>query len=246
MKTKIIITVSALSLSLMTGCSSKSNSGGPTPAINSQQGTPISANPAADWQTVTSQVNSSVAGGNYNQYPLIKVDTASQSLILYIPMPPLSLGSITPILPTNVTGMPGVTIGPATMPGGGIGWGVTVPLKYILKGATMAPLNMTLPNGSPLPYFPAAETHGIALTLPQQPTYKLTLYIALKAVAVFVEVPDQNIPLGFGYNIVNSQKTRNIGYFAILPNQGTYAGGVYIAAQLPTDIALLLNGLVSF
>jgi hypothetical protein len=248
MNLKSLMTVTVMGLLLTTACSTQEGGGtaAGTGGTNGQQSTPIAATPTANWQTVTSQTDAAVSGGTYNQYPLVHIDAPSQTLVIYIPMLPLTLGSFTPILPTAVPSMPGVTVGPVTMPGGGIGWGISVPLKYVLKGAAMAPLTMTLPNGSPLPYFPAAETHGVSLTFPNHPSYHLTLYVALKAVAVFVEIPDQNIPLGFGYNLVNKQKTRNIGYFAILPNQGAFNGGVYVSAQLPTDISLLLNSLVTF
>jgi hypothetical protein len=192
-------------------------------------------------------MSANVNGGPYNQYPLIQINAAAQTLELLIPLPVGSLGSITPLMPTKLSALQGTTLGPATLPDGTTGWGLTIPLKYLLQqnNAGLQPL-ATLPNGSALPYFPAEETDGIALTLPQFSKYTVTVYVALKAVAVFVTIPDLKIPIGFGYDLINKAQTANVGYVALVPTQGTYAGGVYVAAQIPTDAALALNSLVSF
>ena len=252
---KIIKTLvlSTLTVFLFTACakSISLNKSGSNLGNNSQSsGGAISAPaPVASWAQVTSAMNSAVSGGPYNQYPLIHIDPVAETIELLIPLE-ISLGAFTPILPgsISVNGVTGVTVGPAIMPDGTSGWAVTVPLKYLLQanGAGLQPLG-TLPNGNPLPYFPSAEIDGIAITLPQQPNYQVTLYIALKAVAVYVSIPSlSNLPIGFGYNLVNQNQTRNIGYFALEPSSGSFSGGIYVAAQIPTDVSLMLNSLVSF
>jgi hypothetical protein len=248
--------MSATSLVLTTACGSGggaalaggSSSGNNTQSTGGTSGT--TGTTAGSWQAVTSDVNSTVNGGPYNQYPLIQINAAAQTLELLIPLPLGSLGALIPIVPTKINALQGASFGPATMPDGSAGWELTVPLKYLLQkyNTGLQPI-ATLPNGSALPYFPAEETDGIAVTIPQISGYSITVYVALKAVAVFVSIPELAklpIVLGFGYNIVNQAKTANVGYVALVPNSGSYAGGVYLAAQLPTDAALALNSLVSF
>jgi len=228
----------------------QSNSGGSNTSSNSTNGaqsTPATnpSTPPASWQDVTSAMNSTVSGGPYTAFPLINIDPTAQTIQLRIPMLPLSLGSLTPILPTALPGYAGVSIGPATMPDGTLGWELTVPLSLLLKNAAAVSPLATLPNEDPLPYFPSEEVDGVAITV-NQFKYPVTVYIALKAVAVFVGVPELPIPIGFGYDLVNKDQSRNIGYLALIPVQGKSPGGLYLAAQIPTDVSLELNSLVSF
>jgi hypothetical protein len=130
------------------------------------------------------------------------------------------------------------------LPDGTEAWIVSVPLNLILHGATTNSTFNTLPNGDPLPFFPSQEVDGLSVTLPSRPGYSVTLYIGVKAVAVFVGIPALNLPIGFGVNVINSTQTRDIGYFALIPKQGTFAAGVYLAAQIPTDLAQIINSLM--
>ncbi len=250
--TALFVTLSVLMLTTACGSGTQSSAHGAVASNNSESSggvTPGPVAPTANWKDVTDEMNSSVNGGVMNQYPLIQINAAAETIELLIPFSfGLGLG-VSPILPGGFSyaGLQGVTIGPVTLPDGSSGWAVSVPLKYLLQkhGAGLQPLG-TLPNGQPLPYFPSAEVDGVAITLPAQPKYQVTLYVALKAVAVFVSIPGVKVPFGFGYNIVNKAQTRNIGYVALIPNSGTYAAGLYVAAQIPTDVALALNSLVSF
>jgi len=136
-------------------------------------------------------------------------------------------------------------------PDGSSQMGVTIPLKYLLKGAALG--NFTqLPNGDPIPFMPAGEMTGVEVDFPQNSKYRLHLYLAVSAAAVFIETPDWSFPpevalLGtIGFPVKNVSKTQINGYFAIVPNKGTFASGVYVASRLPTDVAILLDDLVRF
>ncbi len=244
----LIASIIALSLNTACGPGVQNKSAAVDSPVTNQA--PGAVTPTANWQAVSQAMDSTVSGGPMNSYPLIQIDSVAQTVELLIPFSfSLGLGSLTPILPGSISiaSVQGVTISPVTLPDGSSGWAVSVPLKYLLQqnGAGLQPL-ATLPNGSPLPSFPSAEIRGIAISLPQQPTYQINLYIALKAVAVFVSVPGVNLPIGLGYNLVNQDKTRNIGYVALIPTSGVHPAGVYVAAQIPTDVSLALNSLVSF
>jgi hypothetical protein len=233
---------------VLVACGHNNSTGGSSGNASSSNGTqttppPNTATPGP-WQNVTNAVNSTVTGGPYNGFPLINVDPATQTIQLRIPMLPLSLGSSSPLLTTPLPGLKGVSLSPITMPDGTLGWELTVPLSLLLKNAACEPL-ATLPNGDPLPHFPSEKADRFTLTLSQF-KYSVTVYIALNAVAVFVEMPDVSIPSTTNYDLVNCDQTRNIGYMALIPPDWCHPGGVYLEAQIPTDVASELNNLGSF
>jgi hypothetical protein len=232
---------------LNTSAGSSSGAGAASSGSNGTgSGAQSTTNPVAtgSWADVTSQMNGFASGGAYDGSPMIKIDTVNHNIELIFPIPSIGT-SFSPIIPAGVTGLDGVSVGPAAMPDGSEAWMITVPISLILKGATFPSNFNALPNGNPLPYFPSEEVHGLAVGIPSRPGYNVNLYIGVKAVAAFVAIPKLNMPIGFGVNVVNSTKTRNIGYFALIPQVNTFDAGVYLAAQVPTDMAQELNSLLS-
>jgi len=246
-----VLLASACSPGAQTTASSASNPNATAQSGNSSSSTSPSSSTAASWSNVQSQTTGTVNGGLMDSYPLVQINPTAHTIELLIPFSfGLNLGSLTPILSSSVSipALAGVTIGPVTLPDGSSGWAVSVPLKYLLKGGTGLGSLATLPDGTPLTSynFPSEEVDGVSITLPQQSKYQVTLYVALKAVAVFVSVPGVNIPIGLGYQLVNSSQTSEIGYVALVPTEGTFPAGIFVSAQLPASVALELNSLVSF
>lgn len=226
------------------GFQSAASSGG---GSNSGQGSGGSGggavNPLPTLQSVAAEMNSSPNGGSYAGTPMIEVNAVNQTLELILPIPSIGT-SVTPIVPTGFNGLNGVSVGPTLLPDGSEAWMISVPLSMVLNGAVANPTFNALPNGNPLPYFPSQEVSGLSVSLPSRPGYSVTLYIGVKAVAAFVGIPGFQLPIGFGVNVVNQTKTRNIGYLALIPSQGAYPAGVYLAAQIPTDLAALINSVL--
>ena len=246
----LALTVSGL-VAFTTGCSSgvsgssgstSTGSGGSAQSTGGSGST--SPDAVAQWQSLGSQMNGfGSSSSTYSGDPLIMIDTINKNLDLLIPIPVFS--GLTPIgnVPVGSTG--GITFGPATMPDGSEAWEVIVPLSVLLKGASFPSSFNALPDGQPLPYFPSAEVSGLAVSIPSRPGYTVNIYLGVKAVAVFVGIPGFKTPLGFGYDIVNADKSRNVGYIALTPSSGTYPAGIYVAAQVPTDLAQVMANLLN-
>lgn len=254
----ILITIAFFAANI--SCSSQSNgSGAPagTGGNNPQSsgGTGGSSGSSASWQSVVTQMDASANVNSY-QYPSVQIDPNAQTISLLIPFPSFFGINITPVLPSNIISN-GVTISSTTMPDGSAAWEITVPLKYVLNPNkyNLQPLSGTLPNGSALPDFPQfTQISGIQITVPQQSSLQVTLYIVSNAetngisgVAAFVSIPGFTSPYipEIEYNILNKAQS-NVGCIAIIPASGSYNGGVYVAAQIPSNIASTLNNLVSF
>jgi hypothetical protein len=230
------------------GISSSALSSGSSSGNNTGQGggTPNATptTPAPSWTDISTALNGADSGGNYDGTMMIKVDATNQAIDLILPIPSIGGATITPIGAVPVSGLQNVTFGPTTLADGSEAWQISVPLKLLLSGASFPSQFNALPNGNPLPYFPAEEVRGLAVSIPGRSGFVVNLYLGIKAVAVFVGIPGLNMPLGFGASVVNSTKTRNIGYFALIPSVGTSPAGVYLAAQVPNDVALELNSLL--
>ena len=231
------------------GFSSSALSSGSSSGNNGSQGAggnpnPAPATPAPSWTDVSTALNGAGSGGNYDGTMMIKVDAANQAIDLILPIPAIGGATITPIGEVQVNGLQNVTFGPTTLKDGSEAWQISVPLKLLINGASFPSQFNALPNGNPLPYFPAEEVRGLAVSIPGRSGFVVNLYFGIKAVAVFVGIPGLNMPLGFGASVVNSTKTRNIGYFALIPSVAHSPAGVYLAAQVPNDIALELNSLL--
>jgi hypothetical protein len=238
MKTKLLF--SMILVGWLTACD---NSGFKNATGNQTQGGGTVDN-SATWQSVKTETDSAADGGTYAGLAMISVDQARETLNLSLPLPPLA------ILPLSLVAfqeLPGTTIQSQTLPDGTETWVLAIPLKYVLRGAQLRAFN-TLPNGDPLPYLPTGEVNGLSIALPQKPDYRISLYIAVGAAAVFIETPNWEIPsyLSLWTIVKNRAKTRQIGYFQIVPNKNNFSSGIYLAAKLPADIARVLGTVVRF
>ncbi|MFN7730155.1 MAG: hypothetical protein ACK5P7_13430 [Bdellovibrio sp.] len=201
------------------------------------------------WQSVKSGTEGAIDGTTpYKGSLAIQIDKARQAIVLILPLPSMFL---LPISSMPIPEMPGASVEMVTRSDGSVAMGVVIPLQYLLKGASFANY-ARLPNGEPLPGIPVGESRGFALSFPQKPSYKLHLYLAVNAAAVFIETPDFKLPseLTFlptvSFPIKNSARTQIVGYFAVVPNRGTFNSGVYVSSRLPTQIAILIDELLQF
>ena len=233
---------------LVTGCSggATSSASGSGNGSNSNSQSTQNNNPenSAQWKNLSQQQNGyGSSSSNFNGEPLIQIDTVNKKLDLILPIPVVS--GLSPIGTVSVTTAQGVTIGPALMPDGSEAWVIAIPLSLVLKGATFPSTFNALPDGQPLPFFPSEEVNGLAIALPSRPGYSINLYFGVKAVAVFVGIPKFKSPIGLGFPVVNGDNSRTVGYIALTQAVGTYPSGIYLAAQVPTDLAQLMASLLN-
>lgn len=214
---------------------------------NTEQTTPDqTTNP---WSSVSTGVNGKVDGSAFNGQLLIQVDSANQALIFYLPIPIEGLIGL-PVTAIEIPQLPGVTVFQVVKPDGSSQLAIRVPLKYMLRGAELVAYN-ALPNGDPLPFMPAGENRGFAITLPGNQDLRLHFYLAANAAAVFIELPQLVLPepwarLSIGFPIRNADKTQVVGYFQFVPNKSTFASGVYIAGRIPTQLATVIDNLIRY
>lgn len=243
-------------LSLLAGCSKGVDSMDPStvsagPGDNSGQGDGDGLTPpdqTKTWDDVRRKTDGAVDGWKYDGQFVIQVDAPNQALILVLPLPPIFL---LPVIAMPLPQLPGASIFPLTQPDGTSSMAVRIPLKYLVKGAQLNNYN-SLPNGDPLPFMPAGENRGFAIAFPQNPKYRLHLYMTANAAAVFVETPDFNLPEqwiilpNLGFPVKNQDKTQIVGYMAIVANRGTHSSGVYVASRIPRDVAILIDELIRY
>jgi hypothetical protein len=93
---------------------------------------------------------------------------------------------------------------------------------------------------------------GTSVSIPELLGWNLHLYIGSEAAAVFIEIPGLTLPGGIGgvfptqitVPIKNKNKTKIVGYLSYIGPKTSSPGGAYIAAQLPRDLALILDQLL--
>lgn len=238
---KLIITTLAATTVILSGCAKGFQNVSGSSGGQAAQGDPWT-NPnvpaATGWEKV--EFNGYQAGGSSADSLVIYIDRAHQSLLFVLPIP-----MIIPIIaPIEIPDLPGAYLTSYTDPnGGGDSVAVSVPLHYIVKGGVFMP-NQKLPNGDDLPYVPAGELPGFAIQFPQMPNYRIHLYIGVNVAAVFAELPNVGLPIGFLFPVKNLAKTKVIGAIGYVIPKGTFAGGMYLAAQLPPELARLIDDLI--
>lgn len=181
---------------------------------------------------------------------VVRIDKARQGLQFIIPIP---ASFNIPIVAMPIPSIPGGMIEQVFQPDGSKAMGVLIPLSYMLKDSSFGDYG-TLPNGSPVPFLPFGKVHGFALSFPQNPNYRLHLYMAVNGAAVFIETPHWQIPSQvngipiptIGFPLYNKNKTQQVAFFAVVPNQGVYSSGIYIASRIPDQMAALIDDLIRF
>lgn len=212
------------------------------------QGGNYPTTPGNNWESIKQKADGKVDGGSFDGQLLIQIDPTTQSLIFFLPIPFPSL--LVPIASFDIPQLPGASVYQVTDASGATSIAVRMPLKYMIKGATLAPYN-TLPNGDPLPRMPVGENRGFAIAFPQTPDIKLNLYVSANAAAAFIEIPALQLPdewlrLTLGFPIKNATGTQEVGYLAFVPNKATFPSGVYVASRLPRELAIVIDELLRY
>lgn len=238
------IMILTLALAGLTNCSKGSVSQSSTaPSLNNGQGTggdgTTNNPPPAPIDSVDLKGAVDSNDGN-NKALTFDFDKTRGEFIIMVPMP--AGVSFTPI--GSFSKYPDITFSPifdsATQK---MKFGVRIPVKYILKGATFLPA-ASLPNGDALPAMPAGygELPSLALNFPQNGNTQITLYIGVNAVGLYVSLPDNAaLPFGFQVPIRNSDKTKTYGYLTYVPKKGTYAPGLFVSTLIPPAMARILE-----
>lgn len=189
------------------------------------------------WEKV--EMNGYPAGGNYDGRLVIYIDKQNQSLLMVLPIPVL----IPIIAQVPIPDLEGAYLTSHEDSNGGKSLAINIPLRHIVREGKFMP-DQKLPNGDPLPFVPAGELPGFAIEFPQMPKYQIHLYVGVNVAAAFVELPDFGLPFGWTSKVKNQSKTKVVGAIGYVPPKNNYDGGMYIAAQLPDDLARVIDELI--
>ncbi len=245
---KKLITILMIASMSLVGCSGKSGFQSLDNALtgssgNNSQGNGDNSgsggNTDASWEKV--DMDGYSQGLDSKGKMVVQIDKANQALILILPLPAFAL--LTFASRVDIPELEGAYFMSYKNSDGSTQVAISVPLKYVLKGAEFLP-TQTLPNGDALPYIPAGELPGFAIQFPQQPKYQVYLYIGVNVAAAFVELPDLGIPVGGTVKVKNKAKTKEVGAIGYVPAKGNHDGGLYLAAQIPNDMAIVIDELI--
>jgi hypothetical protein len=215
----------------------KASTDGNTSAGNGNSGGGTPATPPPTWEKV--DLNGFQTGGSNDGHLVVYIDKMKQSLLLVLPIPML----IPLVAPVPIPDLPEAYLTSYTDAQGGLSVAVSIPLKYIVRQGVFMP-NQRLPNGDDLPFVPAGELPGFAIQFPQMQNYRIHLYVGVNIAAAFVELPDFGLPIGWTVPVKNQSKTKIIGAIGYVLPKTVYAGGMYLAAQLPGDLARVIDELI--
>ena len=214
------------------------------PGFNTNSGSPhedgqgIPNNPGTgnNWNKVefVGQTN----GGEHDGKLVAIIDKAAQTLNLTLPLPT----TISLVPRANITGLPGAYISVVNQ---GLSEVLTViiPLKHLLAGQNQG-AKERLPNGEKLPFVKGGELPRFAINFPGLSGHQIHVYLSEGVAAVFAELPDFGMPIGGTVPVSNKQHTKTVGAIGYLIPQGNFAGGMYLAAQLPPDVKQALEDLL--
>jgi hypothetical protein len=241
MKAIQLLVIGALAASLA-ACSPQMEAGNSSSG-NGTFETPNPTNPPQPgWEKV--EFNGVANGGTNRGSLVIYIDRANQALILVTPIPVLM-----PILaPIEFPDMPGAKIFSFTNPDGSQSLAASIPLEYVVRGGRFG-AGQRLPNGDPLPYVPAGELPGFSVQFPAKPDYRIHLYVGVNVAAVFTELPDVGIPpelcmFGCLWPVTNQARTKTVGAIGVVLEKNGFPGGVYLATQLPPELARIIDELI--
>lgn len=179
------------------------------------------------------------SGGTSAGQLVVHIDKENQAIILVLPVPAFLVSFAQMEIPE----LEGAYLTSYANPQGGSNLAVSVPLKYLIRGGEFgAP--QRLPNGDPLPYVPSGELPGFSIQFPQMKNYRFYLYIGTNVAAAFVELPDFGLPIGGTFPVKNGPKTKIIGAIGYVIPKGVHDGGVYLATQIPNQVAAMIDDLI--
>lgn len=239
---KTFITLLAATSFMVTGCGSGFNSliGGSD--NNSSSGTDngsVTPTPGAptSWDKV--EMDGVANGGPNDNTLVVYIDKVNQALILVLPIPMI----IPTFGTTPVSQLDGAKLTSYKGKDGTYYFAVSVPLRKIVREGSFMP-KQRLPNGDALPYVPAGELPGFGIAFPQMTNYQIHLYVGVNVAAAFVELPNDGLPFGWISPVKNKAKTKVVGAVGYVAPKGNYDGGMYLAAQLPADLARAIDNLI--
>ncbi len=244
----LLLTLSILIL--LTACGNSPQMGvetNTTALTNGQSEDPSQQQNTEQWNKVS--FDGFPQGGSFFNKLVVKIDKVKKTLVMTLPIPLIPLIQFPEY---QIPEIPGAKVSFEQQTDGTKLIKVEIPLTHIVRGIELNPGTGTLPNGDALPGFPDGEMPGTTVSIPGLVGWNMHIYVGAEASAVFIEVPGFTIPGDIGgflpsqltYPIKNSDKTKILGYLSYVAPKGTYAGGAYIAAQLPKDLAALLDTLL--
>ncbi|KHD88239.1 MAG: hypothetical protein OM95_10050 [Bdellovibrio sp. ArHS] len=241
-QTARLLVMALLSTSLLAACSkggfetlaTDGNSSQGSSGDNSGQDTPP---PSVPSQFDKLDMNAYVGSGTYENEQVVALDKANNALLLYLPLPPGPFSSVY----IDVPSAKGVKIQTVLDSQQKARVAVSIPLRLIVKDKVTLPPATTLPGGRALPMMPSGEYPSLALGLNQNSDNKIYLYMGVNAVGLFVESSFFPEYVGITAPIKNQAQTRTLGYFTIVPKQGSNKGGLFLSFLLPNDLAAIID-----
>ncbi len=208
------------SQSTLTGGNNSSSTGSPNP------GTPDA------YQML--QYKGLISGGNNDGTLVVDIDKANGAILLILP---LQINPYIDSVEGEIPDLPGVKFMTYKDDKGVSYFAVSVPLRYIRKGASF--LNPArLPNGDALPQIASGELPSLAVAIPGKKNVKFNFYIGVNVVGVYVSSPyDPYIALHFPIR----KGLETIGYFHTVPAKSGFDGGFFLNTQMPDSVAAIID-----
>ncbi len=200
-------------------------------------GAPPTGSLPITWDKV--EMNGFQSGGSNDGHLVVYIDKINQSLLLVLPIPML----IPNLAPVPIPELAGAFLTSSTNSQGEQSVAISIPLKLLIRQGAFA-ANERLPSGDDLPFVPAGELPGFAIDFPQMQNYRIHVYVGVDIAAAFVELPDMGIPMGWIGPVKNTSKTKIIGAIGYVLPKPNFMGGMYLAAQLPGDLARAIDDLI--
>lgn len=179
-----------------------------------------------------------VDNGTFENKQVLGIDPVAGEVLLSVP---LGFNVLIDLPETPIEKLPGAKMYSATADDGSRSLVLSIPLKYVLRGASQIPSGK-LPNGESLPNMPAGEMPFIGLSFPGQDNYRIFLYVGMDAVGVFVETKF-NPTIRVGVRILNRNQ-RQIGNLYMIPALNGARGGFFLGIVLPSALARVLDQFV--
>lgn len=234
MKNKSLLLIASFA-ALLSACAPSLDAGGGNSSTG-KEGGQGGGSGTSDWSKA--EFVGKANGGEYDGKLVAFIDQATQTLNLVLPLP--TTASLIPR--ADVTGLPGAFIS-VIKQGASEVLAITIPLKHLLAGQIQGAKDR-LPNGDSLPFVKGGELPRFAINFPGLSGNQIHVYISEGVAAVFAELPDFGMPFGGTVPISNKQQTKTLGAIGYLPPKGQFAGGMYLAAQLPSDVKKALEDLL--
>ncbi|MBK9323363.1 MAG: hypothetical protein IPM97_10540 [Bdellovibrionaceae bacterium] len=200
---------------------------------NNQSNTPPPVDNVPDpYQSL--QYEGYISGGNDSGTLAIDIDKDNGALIVIMP---LQLNSFIDSAEGEIPDLPGVKFMTYKNSKGASFIAVSVPLRYVLKGASF--LNPArLPNGDPLPQIAGGELPSIGLRIPGKNNVQFHFYIGLDTICIYVSSPF-NPYIGMTFPIKRGLST--IGFLSSIPAKAGYDGGFFLSTHMPDEVARIID-----